>query len=379
MALVLTEEQEMLQESARGFLAEKAPVAALRKLRDEKSEDGFSRALWKEMAEMGWAGVLVDEAHGGSGFGFVGAGVLAEEMGRTLTASPFLSTSILAATALSKFAGEAAKDAHLPAIAAGRTLFAFAVDEGRKHAPAKTAMRAEKAGNGFRLSGAKTFVADGHVADKLIVAARTAGAPGEEAGLTLFLVDANAKGVARERTLMVDSRNAARLAFDRVEVTGDDVIGVVDEGWTALEGVLSAGRAGLAAELSGAAQQSFEMTARYLKERTQFGRPIGSFQALQHRAAHLYCEIELVKSVVLKALQDLDSAFGMASVTCALAKAKAGEVAKLASQEAVQMHGGIGMTDEFDIGFYMKRIRVAQEMFGDSAYHADRLARLRGY
>jgi acyl-CoA dehydrogenase len=379
MPLVLTEEQEMLKESAQGFLQEKAPVAALRKLRDERSEDGFSRALWKEMADMGWAGILVDEAHGGSGFGFVGAGVLAEEMGRTLTASPFLSTSILAATALNKFASEAARSEYLPKIASASVVMALAVDEGRKHAPATTAMKAEKSGNGFKLSGAKSFVADGHVADKIIVAARTGGAPGEEAGITLFLVDAKAKGVSRERTVMVDSRNAARVNFDNVAVTGDDVIGGVDNGFTALEGVLSAGRAGLAAELSGSAQQAFDMTTSYLKERTQFGKVIGSFQALQHRAAHLYCEIELVKSVTLKALQDLDNAFGMAPITCALAKAKAGEVAKLASQEAVQMHGGIGMTDEYDIGLFMKRIRVAQEMFGDSAYHADRIARMRGY
>jgi len=379
MPLILTEEQEMLKESAQRFLDEKAPVAALRKLRDERSEEGFSRALWKEMAEMGWAGILIDEAHGGSGFGFVGAGVIAEEMGRTLTASPFLSTSILAATALNKFATDAHKGEYLPKIASGDLVIALGVDEGRKHGPANTAMKAEKSGNGFRLSGAKTFVADGHVADKIIVAARTAGAPGEEAGLSLFLVDRKAKGLSAERAQMVDSRNAARLTFDNVAVTGEDVIGEIDNGYVALEGVLSAGRAGLAAELSGAAQQSFVMTTDYLKQRAQFGKVIGTFQALQHRAAHLYCEIELVKSVTLKALQDLDSAFGMASVTASLAKAKAGEVAKLASQEAIQMHGGIGMTDEYDIGLYMKRIRVAQEMFGDTSYHTDRIARLRGY
>ncbi|MEZ5896451.1 MAG: acyl-CoA dehydrogenase family protein [Parvularculaceae bacterium] len=379
MALILTEEQEMLKESARGFLDEKAPVAALRKLRDERSEDGFSRELWKDMADMGWAGILVDEEHGGSGFGFVGAGVLAEEMGRTLSASPFLSTSVLAATALKKFASDAMKGEYLPKISTGDILMAVAVDEGRKHAPAQTAMAAEKSGNGFKLSGSKSFVADGHVADKLIVAARTAGAPGEEAGLTLFLVDRKAKGVEVERTIMVDSRNAARLDFDGVDVTGDDVIGEVDNGFAALEGVLSAGRAGLAAEMSGSAQAAFEMTTGYLKERKQFGQVIGAFQALQHRAAHLYCEIELMKSATLKALQELDNAFGMAGVTCSLAKAKAGEVAKLAALEAVQMHGGIGMTDEYDIGLYLKRIRVAQEMFGDTAYHADRLARMRGY
>ncbi|MBB5517443.1 acyl-CoA dehydrogenase family protein [Amphiplicatus metriothermophilus] len=379
MPLVLTEEQEMLRDAARGFLEAKAPVSALRKLRDARDEVGFSRDLWKEMAEMGWAGVLVEEAFGGSDFGFAGAGVLAEEMGRTLTASPFLSTSILAATALKKYACEAHRQEYLPKIAAGDLVMALAVDEKNKHAPAKTALRAEKSGNAFRLSGEKTFVADGHVADKLIVAARTAGAPGEEAGITLFLVDAQAKGVARERTIMVDSRNAARVRFDGVEATGDDVVGEIDGGWRALEGVLNAGRAGLAAEMSGSAQRAFEMTVGYLKERTQFGRPIGAFQALQHRAAHLYCELELARSAALKALQVLDESFEAAGAFCSLAKAKAGAVARLASQEAIQMHGGIGMTDEHDIGLYMKRIRVAQEMFGDPAFHADRIARLRGY
>ena len=379
MPLVLTEEQEMLKESARGFLDEKAPVSALRKLRDANDPEGFSRDLWKEMAEMGWAGILVSEDHGGADFGFVGAGVLAEEMGRTLTASPFLSTSILAATALKKLGTTAQQQANLPKIAAGEALYALAVDEARKHGPAKIAMAAEKHGNGFKLSGDKTFVADGHVADKIIVAARSAGAAGEMDGLTLFLIDAKTKGVSVERTQMVDSRNAARIKFDGVEATGDDVLGEVDGGYMALEGVLNAGRAGLAAEMSGSAQQSFMMTVNYLKERKQFGTEIGSFQALQHRAAHLYSEIELVKSAVLKALQELDDNYGMAGPICSLAKAKAGEVAKLASQEAVQMHGGIGMTDEYDIGFYMKRIRVAQEMFGDGSFHADRLAQLRGY
>ncbi len=379
MPLVLTEEQEMLRDSARGFLDEKAPVAALRKLRDDNDETGFSRGLWKEMAEMGWAGILVEEEFGGADFGFVGAGVIAEEMGRTLTASPFLSTSILAATALKKIGNDAQKQEHLPAIAGGAAVFALAVDETRKHGPSKIAMKAEKSGNGFKLSGDKTFVADGHVADKIIVAARSAGAPGEEDGLTLFLVDAHAKGLSRERTTMVDSRNAARLNFDGVEATGDDVLGEVDGGYMALEGVLNAGRAGLAAEMSGAAQQALKMTTDYLKERKQFGKEIGSFQALQHRAAHLYSEIELAKSAILKALQDLDAFYGMAGPICSLAKAKAGEVAKLASQEAIQMHGGIGMTDEYDIGFYMKRIRVAQEMFGDPAFHADRIAQMRGY
>ncbi|MEL6370499.1 MAG: acyl-CoA dehydrogenase [Pseudomonadota bacterium] len=379
MPLVLNEEQQMLKDAARGFLSEKAPVAALRKLRDSNDPDGFDRGLWKEMAEMGWAGILIDEEFGGSEFGYVGAGVIAEEMGRTLTASPFQSTALLAATALQKFAGDKQKQATLPAIATGERLLAFAVDEGNKHHPDRVALAAEKSGNGFKLNGEKSFVADGHVADQLIVAARTGGAAGEKEGLSLFLVDADRAGIDIERTSMVDSRNAARIRFENVDVTGDDLIGAADGAYMAIEGVLSAGRAGLAAEMSGAAQAAFEMTTDYLKQRTQFGTTIGTFQALQHRAAHLYSELELAKSVVLKSLQELDANFGMAGLICSLAKAKVGEAAKLSALEAIQMHGGIGMTDEYDIGFYLKRIRVAQEMFGDSAYHADRIATMRGY
>ncbi len=379
MPLVLNDEQEMLRDAAKGWLTDNAPVSQLRKLRDARDETGFDRGQWKEMAEMGWAGILVPETHGGADFGFVGAGLIAEEMGRTLTASPFLSTAILGATALNKVGSEAQKSEHLPKIAAGEALYAVAVDEGRKHAPEKTALRAERSGNGFKLSGSKTFVADGHVADHVVVAARTAGAPGEEKGVTLFLVPTKAAGVKVERAIMVDSRNSARIDFDGVEVTGEEVLGDVDAGFGKLEQVLNAGRAGLAAELSGSAQQAFETTVQYLKDRKQFGIEIGTFQALQHRAAHLYSEIELVKSAVLKALQDLDENFDYAGPVVALAKAKAGAVAKLASQEAVQMHGGVGMTDEYDIGFFMKRIRVAQEMLGDVNFHADRLAALRGY
>ena len=379
MPLILNEEQIMLRDSARGFLTEKAPVSALRSLRDSGDERGYSEDLWRDMAEMGWAGILIDEEHGGADFGFTGAGVLAEEMGRTLTASPFISTALMAATAFRQAGHSHQKEQFLPKIAAGQSVFAIAVDEGNKHRPQSIAMQAEKSGNGFRLSGEKTFVAEGAGADHIIVAARTAGADNDREGVTLFAVPANTENLQKERTVMVDSRGFARLKFNGVEVTGDDVIGTIDDGRTVLDAVLNAGRAGLAAELSGASQQAFLMTLDYLKERKQFGQIIGSFQALQHRAAHLYSEMELMQSAVMKALQDLDNSVGMAGPSVMLAKAKAGEVAKLTALEAVQMHGGIGMTDEYDIGFYLKRIRVAQEMFGDFAFHADEFARMRGY
>jgi alkylation response protein AidB-like acyl-CoA dehydrogenase len=354
-------------------------VSQLRALRDGRDETGFSRELWRGIAEMGWTGVLVPEEYGGLAFGNVGAALICEEMGRTLTASPFLSTAVMAATALTGGGSEAQKQRWLPAIVAGEAILALAVDEGRKHDPAQTALKAEKSGNGFRLDGTKTFVGDGHVADALIVAARTSGEPGERDGLSLFLVDGTAQGLSRERTIMVDSRNAARLTFDGVQVDDADALGDIGRGHDLLERVLDAGRTGLAAELSGVAQESFDRTVSYMKQRQQFGKPIGAFQALQHRAAHLYSEIEVTKSAVLAAAQALDRKPDKAGPNVSLAKAKAAEVARLAVSEAVQIHGGIGMTDEIDIGLFMKRARVAAEMFGDSGFHADRIARLRGF
>ena len=379
MPLILTEDQQMLAESAKGFLGENAPVSALRKLRDEKSPDGYSKDLWAKFAEMGWTGMVIPEKHGGLDFGYVGAGLICEQMGRNLTVSPFLSTAIMAATAIRRGGSAAQQDKWLPAIAAGKALMTRAVDEGRKHNPAGTALKAVKQGNGFRHDGAKTFVADGHVADALIVAARTGGSPGETKGISLFIVDRKAKGLCVERTIMVDSRNAARLTFEGVMVDGADALGAIDDGHGLLEGVLDAGRIGLSAELSGVAQESFERTVQYLKDRSQFGKLIGTFQALQHRAAHLYSEVEIAKSAVLKALQTLDETPDKSAAIASLAKAKTSEVAKLAVSEAVQMHGGMGMTDQIDIGLFMKRARAGAEMFGDAHFHADRLASLRGY
>jgi len=379
MALVLTEEQSMLRDSARGLISDKAPVSHLRSLRDTKDATGFSRELWKAFAEMGFTGLLVPENFGGSGLGCVEAGVVMEEIGRTLMPSPFLATAVLAASALTRGGSDAQKAAHLPKIADGSLLAALAVDEGAKHRPLQIKLQAMRSGNGFRLSGAKAFVVDGHTADLLIVAARTGGAAGERDGLTLFLVDPKTRGIAVERTAMVDSHNAARIEFDNVEVNADHVLGEVDQGGALLEGVLNIGRGAVASEMVGLSEEVFGRTVTYLKERKQFGKLIGEFQALQHRAAQLYIDIEITRAAVLKALQTLDGDFDNATAAVAVAKARAGATATLAVQEGVQMHGGMGMTDQFDIGFFMKRARVCQELFGDSNYHADQLARMKSY
>ncbi|MEA2819579.1 MAG: hypothetical protein QOJ86_1583 [Bradyrhizobium sp.] len=379
MALVLNEEQSMLRDSARGLISDKAPVSHLRQLRDSKDATGFSRELWRSFAEMGFSGLLVPDEFGGSGLGCVEAGVVMEEIGRTLMPSPFLSTAVLAASALSRGGSAAQKSEHLPRIADGSLLAALAVDEGAKHRPLQTRMHAVRSGNGFKLNGAKAFVIDGHTADLLIVAARTAGDAGERDGLTLFLVDPKSKGIETERTAMVDSHNAARIVFDNVEVNADGVLGEVDQGGALLEGILNIGRGAVASEMVGVSEEVFGRTVSYLKERKQFGKLIGEFQALQHRAAHLYVEIEITRAAVLKALQTLDGDFENAGAAVAVAKAKAGSTATLAVQEGVQMHGGMGMTDQFDIGFFMKRTRVCQELFGDSNFHADQLARVKSY
>jgi len=379
MRLALSDEQQMLRDSARGFLAAHAPVAHLRALRDSRDPVGFSRELWGRFVAMGWPGVLIADTFGGVGLGYVEAGVLLEEMGRTLTPSPFFSTAVLAASVIGLAGSAAQKAHHLPRMANGEIIATLAVDEGAKHRPQRIALTAARHANGFRLNGSKTFVVDGHVADVLIVAARTAGQTDDAEGITLFLIDPRTNGLNTTRTLMVDSRNAARLEFSNVDVTADAVIGEVDAAGALLDRVLAIGRCGLAAELVGAGSEAFDRTVAYLKERRQFGRAIGEFQALQHRAAKLYIELELARSAVLKALQTLDENLDAAGPIASAAKAKAGQAAKLASQEAVQMHGGMGMTDELDIGLFMKRIRVAQELFGDPQFHADRLARLRGY
>ena len=372
MPLILTEEQTMLQDAADGFLNEQAPIAHLRKLRDERDADGVSRELWRAFGEMGFAGVIIPEALGGMGLGAVEAGVIAESLGRTLTPSPYLGSSILSAKVLID-GGSQAQQAWLPRIAAGEAILSLAVDEGAKHAPSRITTRAERAGNGFKMNGAKAFVLDGHVADALIVVATA------EEGTTLFLVDPATAGVEIERTVMVDAHNAARITLTDVAVDADAVIGAVGGGEALLDGALNLGRACAASSLTGAGDQAFKTTMEYLRTRKQFGKLIGEFQALQHRAAHLFSELELARAATIGAQIAIDEGREDAPLAASIAKAKAGRVAELAVQEAVQMHGGVGMTDAFDVGLFMKRVRVLNELLGDAGFHAERVARAQGF
>jgi alkylation response protein AidB-like acyl-CoA dehydrogenase len=378
MPMFLNEDQTMLRDSAREFLKTEAPVSHMRKLRDEGCKDGFRHALWKQFGEMGFTGILIGEDDGGLGLGHVEAGVVLEEIGRNLSPSPFLTTAVAGVSALNH-GGQHLKDKFFPGILAGETVLALAIDEHAKHRPAQIATKAEKSGNGFKLSGKKQFVVQGASADALIVAARTAGAPGETDGITLFVVDKDSANLSIDNTRLVDSSMAAHVTLDGVEVDGDAVIGDVDNGWQVLSALLKAGRAGSAAELVGVGSGAMDMTVDYLKQRKQFGRLIGEFQALQHRAAHLYSEMEIARAAVLKAQQLLDEGKDSADIYVSVAKAKSGRSANLAVREGVQMHGGIGMTDEYDIGFYMKRDRALNEFMGDANFHAGRVAEIFGY
>ncbi len=373
----LTDDQKMLRDTARTFIADEGSISKqLRHLRDTGCTDGFGHGLWKQFAELGLTGICIPERAGGMGMGAAEAGLVLEEIGRNLTPSPFLTTAVASVRALE---GSAQAERWFPGIVAGDTVAALAIDEGKRHDPNGITMRAEKAGNGFTLSGAKQFVVHGASADLIIVAARTAGSAGEAAGLTLFAVERDAAGMSIENVVLADSSHAARLTFDKVAVDGDAVIGEVDGGATVLGRALGAGRAGAAAELVGVAAGASAMTLDYLKQRKQFGRLIGEFQALQHRAAHLFGEIEIARAAAQKAAALLDAGDARAELMVSVAKAKAGRVAALAVQEGIQMHGGIGMTDAYDIGLYMKREVVLGELFGSPRYHANRVAELSGY
>lgn len=379
MSMLLNEEQRLLRDSAQGFLMDQAPVAALRRLRDTRDPLGYDPVLWRRVAEMGWTAASFPETQGGLDIGYKGLGAIFERTGHTLSTLPLLSTVVLCGGLLVEAATEAQRDNWLPRIIAGGALFALALEESPRHDPSAISTRASRQGDEWVLDGDKWFVLDGHVADRLIVVARTAGSPGEQAGLSLFLVDPAAPGVAVTRTWMIDSRNAARVELRGVRVRDDAVIGAPDGAFAPLEKVLDRARICLAAETLGVIEEAFERTVTYLKERVQFDVPIGSFQALQHRAARLYAEIELLRSCVSAALEALDSPNADARLLASLAKGKASNLSEKALNEAVQMHGGIGVTDELDIGLFLKRARVLQQTFGDGVFHRSRYASLQGF
>lgn len=375
----LNEEQSVIKDQAEAWTSQEAPVSKFRAMRDAGVEKKFDDTTWKAMVDMGWTGILVPEEYGGSDLGYLTFGVILEQLGRQLTASPLFASALVGATALNLAGSKDQKQHFLPKVVDGSEILSLAVDEGPRYAPEVTALKAEKTSSGYALSGHKIFVAEGMVATALIVAARTSGGPGDKKGITLFLVPTSSGGVSRSAINTVDSRGYARIDFAGVEVAGDAVLGNVDEGFGPLEATLDRACAGLCAEMMGTAAQSFDMTLEYLKTRVQFGRVIGSFQALGHRAAGLFTAQELARSCGEAALQAIDAGADNVPQMCSLAKAKVGDFLHEMSNQLIQIHGGVGMTDEFDAGLYLKRARVLETSYGNQAFHRDRYASLLGY
>ena len=379
MKLVLTEEEQFLKDTAKSFADERSPITHFRSLRDKNDPVLWDKEVWNEMVKLGWPGILIPEEYGGSNFGITGIGVILNECAKTLTPSPLFATGVLGAYAITNFGTDEQKQNYLPKIVSGDLTAALAIDESSHHDPKETDVTAKKEGSNFVIDGKKTFVIDGSSADLLIVLARTSGNKGDFAGLTLFLVDSNTAGIKKIKLDMADSRNYANIVFDNVEISNSNVLGDIETGGETAEDILDIGRIAIASEMLGNAEAAFDTTLDYLKQRKQFGVLIGSFQALQHRAAEMFCELELTKSSVMAAMKAAEEGSNELQRLSSLAKTMAGETLHLVSNEAIQMHGGIGVTDEYDIGFFLKRARVAEQIFGSSKFHTERYANLSGF
>ncbi|MEE9518145.1 MAG: acyl-CoA dehydrogenase family protein [Candidatus Adiutricales bacterium] len=380
MGLVLTEEQTMLDQTAKDFIKNDSPVTRMRQLRDDKDSIGYSKDMWRHMAELGWTCILFSEEDGGLGLGMAEVVVVTEALGRGLAPEPFLSTVMLAGQALAIGGSEELREEWLGSIIEGDKVLAVAYQEkGGRFDLTRIATSAEKTSDGFRLNGEKTQVLDGFGADAIIVSARTSGEDGDADGLTLFLVPKETSGMTITRQSRLDSRNVALLNLKDVEVSESNVVGTVDEGSQLLSRVIDMATVALCGEMLGGMSAAFERTLSYIKERVQFDVVIGSFQALKHRAAKMFMEIELVRSVVMAAARALDENAENVERLISTTKARCSDAYVLITNEAVQMHGGIGMTDEEDVGLYMEHARASEMTFGDAAYHRDRFATLKGY
>ena len=379
MKLILTEEEQFLKDTAKNFAEERSPITHFRALRDNSDPILWDKDMWSEMSKLGWPGIMIPEEYGGSNFGLSGICVVLQECAKTLTPSPLFASGVLGAYAINKYGTKEQKEKYLPLIASGELTTSVAVDESSHHNPYDSMLIAKKSSDEYVLSGKKTFVIDGTSSDLIIVLARTSGEKGDSTGLTVFIVDSNADGIDRIKLEMADSRNYANIIFDNVKISTKNILSDVEAGGEAIDDILDIGRIAMSAEMLGNSEAAFDTTLDYLKQRKQFGVLIGSFQALQHRAAEMFCEIELTKSSVIAAMRAADERSNDVQRLSSLAKTVAGETLHLVSNEAIQMHGGIGVTDEYDIGFFLKRARVAEQIFGSAKFHTERYANLSGF
>jgi alkylation response protein AidB-like acyl-CoA dehydrogenase len=379
MSLVLNEEQELLADSARDFVTNRCEIDWLRKVRGDSDSIGFDQDVWKQMAELGWTAIPFAEDVGGLDLGYAEVGVVLEELGRRLAVTPYLSTVVLGGGAIDLGGSEAQRLEILPGVCEGTTLLALAYQETQRHDPYAVTTSATASGDGYTLSGRKVLVLDGAAADKLIVVARTSGAAEDRDGLTLFLVDPKASGLQVTRGLLLDSRSAAHVTLDNVAVGSEAVVGNVDGAADVLDAVFDRAAIALSSEMLGGIQESFERTVEYLKEREQFGAKIGTFQGLKHRAARWFCEVELSRAIISQSLRAIDSKDAKLAELASTCKARTSDAFRQSGQEGVQMHGGMGVTDEADIGLFLKRARVSELLLGDSVFHRTRFAEMRGF
>ncbi len=378
--LALTEDQAILARTALAFAAERLPLARLKKLREDAGGLGYSRELWTEMAKLGWTGIPFAETDGGAGLGLAEVVLVTEALGRCLAPEPFVPSVTLAGEALALAGNASQREAVLRPLVTGDKVIALALHErGARYDVHRVSTRAERSGAGpYRITGTKCHVAAAFGADALIVPARTGGGAGDASGITLFLVAAGAPGLTVAREHRIDSRNAGLVELRGVEVSESAVVGPVGGGGQILDAVVDRATVALCGEMLGGMSEAFDRTLAYLKERTQFGVAIGSFQALKHRAARMFVEIELARSAVMAAARALDEGLPMGRPLVSVAKARCSDAYVHVANEAVQMHGGIGMTDEHDIGLFMKHARTCEMTFGDGAFHRNRFVSLRG-
>ena len=368
-----SEEQELLRSSARDFLAKECPMTFVRQMMDD--DRGFSDAYWKQMADLGWMGLIVPEEHGGSGLTFVDLVVVLEEMGKVVMPGPYFSTVLTGAVALIEGGSAAQQGAYLPKIADGslRATLAQLEPSGRWDADGIQATAA-KQGGGWVLSGTKLFVPDAHVSDLLVVAARVPGSRGTD-GLGLYLVDANAKGVTTSLLKTMDqTRKLCEVKLDGVAVGADRLLEGHGGGWKLLDRIVDRGKVGLCAEMCGGAQRVLDMSVEYAKVREQFGRPIGSFQAIQHKCANMLVEVESSKSVTYYAAWAVANDVAEAPLAAAMAKAYCSDAYRHTAGEGIQIHGGIGFTWEHDMHLYFKRAKSSEVTFGDATWNRELVA-----
>ncbi len=371
MDFAFSEEQEELRQTVRRFLEDKSPSSEVRRLME--TTEGYDEGVWKQMAqELGLQSLHLPEAHGGQGFTFVELGIVLEEMGRVLLCAPYFSTVVLAADAIMNAGTDEEQAALLPGIASGETIAALAFTEpnGRWDAAGIT-MEATKQGDNYVLDGTKMFVIDGHTANLIVVVARTPGTTGED-GISFFTVEGDARGLTRTPLATMDqTRKQAKLEFSGVEAKP---LGAPGEGWAALSKTLDQAAVGLSNEMVGGAQRVLDMSVEYAKVRVQFGRPIGSFQAIKHKCADMLLEVESAKSAAYYAAWAAAEDNDELPVVASLAKAYCSDAYFHAAAENIQIHGGIGFTWEHDAHLYFKRAKSSEILLGDATYHRELLA-----